>query len=85
MTTATTRNTLVNFRIPEDLDQRFTNLANATDRPKSFYLRQALLEKIAIFEAIYISEQRLAELRAGKVQAVPLDDALREFELNVDG
>jgi RHH-type rel operon transcriptional repressor/antitoxin RelB len=69
------------LRLPKDLEDRLDALAAATGRTKSFYARQAIVEHLDDLEDIYLAEQRLTELRAGRVRAVPVENVLREHGL----
>ncbi|HLI03974.1 MAG TPA: TraY domain-containing protein [Terracidiphilus sp.] len=49
-----------------------------TDRTKSFYVTRAIEEHLQELEDIYISEQRLIELRAGRSRTYTTQDVERE-------
>lgn len=58
------------IRLPEDLERRLEELARATGRTKSFYVREAIREYLDDLEDLYLAEQRLIELRAGKSELI---------------
>ncbi|WP_412057176.1 DUF6290 family protein [Bartonella sp. DGB2] len=68
-------------RLPEDLEQRLSQLAKQTGRSKSFYLREALNNYIDDLEDLYLAEQRMTELRSGKSKAIPLKDVLADYDM----
>ena len=65
------------IRLPPELENRLEKLAAATGRTKTFYARQAILEHLDDLEDIYLAEQRLTDLRAGRTVAVPLDEVMK--------
>lgn len=69
------------IRLPADIENRLDALAKATGRTKTFYAREAILEYLDDLEDLYLAEQRLADIRAGRSQTVPLDDVLRQYGL----
>lgn len=68
-------------RLPVEIENRLDALAQATGRPKSFYVREALLEHLDDLEDIYLAEQRLIDLRSGKTQSVILEDVMKQHGL----
>jgi RHH-type rel operon transcriptional repressor/antitoxin RelB len=69
------------IRLPADIENRLDALAKATGRTKTFYAREAILEYLDDLEDLYLAEQRLADIRAGRSQTVPLEDVLRQYGL----
>ena len=69
------------IRLPADIENRLEALAKATGRTKTFYAREAILEYLDDLEDLYLAEQRLADIRAGRSQIVPLEDVLRQYGL----
>ena len=47
------------LRLPADLEKRLEALAAKTGRTKSYYAREAILEKIEDLEDYYLAEERL--------------------------
>lgn len=60
-------------RLPEEIQDRLTRLAKETGRPKSYYVREALVAHLDDIEDLYLAEQRLIEIRAGRSHTVDLD------------
>ena len=50
-----------------------------TGRTKSFYVREAILEHLDDLEDIYLAEQRLADIQAGRVKTIPLEEVMKEY------
>lgn len=48
-------------RLPEDLDRRLSELAEKTGRTKTYYVKEALEEKLDELEDLYIAEHRLEQ------------------------
>jgi RHH-type transcriptional regulator, rel operon repressor / antitoxin RelB len=69
------------LRLPDDIEQRLDKLAKATGRTKSFYAREAILEHLDDLEDLYLAEQRLTDIRAGRTQTVPLEDVMKRYGL----
>lgn len=51
----------ITVRLGESIEKRLENLAKLTGRTKTYYIRQALEEKLDELEDLYIAEQRLEE------------------------
>lgn len=69
------------IRLPEDIEKRLDALAKATGRSKSFYAREAILEHLDDLEDIYLAEQRLADIRAGRTETIALEDVIKKHGL----
>ena len=71
------------IRLPEDLEKRLEALAQATNRTKTktktFYVREAIHERLDDLEDLYLSEQRLIDIQAGKMGTVPLGDIMKRY------
>lgn len=70
-------------RLPEALESRLNHLAAVTNRSKSFYVRQLLEEHLEDLEDVYIADQRIEELRAGKSNTYTLQEAAKELGLDL--
>lgn len=69
------------IRLPEDLEKRLENLARRTGRTKTFYARQAIEQHLDDLEDIYLAEQRLADIRAGRTKTIPIEDVLKQYDM----
>lgn len=72
---------MLTIRLPEKTEQRLNTLAKETNRPKSFYVREAIERSLDEIEDIYLAQQRLESLRAGKSKAVTLEEVEKELGL----
>lgn len=68
-------------RLPVEVETRLDALAKATGRTKSFYAREAILEHLDDLEDLYLAEQRLIAVRAGKSKTYTLDEVERSLGL----
>lgn len=71
----------LSVRLPQDLEDRLTALADRTGRSKTFYVKEAICGHLADLEDLYLAEQRLIEIRAGRAETIPLEDVMREYGL----
>jgi len=69
------------LRLPPEVEERLDALAKRTGRTKSYYAREAILEHLDDLEDVYLAEQRLTDLRAGRSNATPLGDVMRRHGL----
>ena len=56
-------------------------LAKATGRTKTFYAREAILEYLDDLEDLYLAEQRLIDIRAGRSRTHTLEEVERDLGL----
>ena len=57
---------MLSIRLPEEIEARLERLAKQTGRTKSFYAREAILEKIEDMEDVYLAEHVLERIRKGE-------------------
>ena len=69
------------LRLPAEIEERLDHLSKRTGRSKSFYAREAILVHLDDLEDQYLAEQRLADLRAGSSQTVPLGELMKQYGL----
>lgn len=67
------------IRLPGEIENRLEALAQATGRTKTFYAREAILEHLDDLEDLYLAEQRLIDIRAGRSRTFTLDEVEREL------
>lgn len=72
---------MVTVHLPREIDNRLTELARVTGRPKSYYVREALLEYLGDMEDLYLAEHRLTEIRAGRSETYSLEEVARRLGL----
>ena len=71
---------MLSIRLPEEVEARLETLARQTGRTKSYYARQAIVEKIEDLEDIYLAEISLERIRAGKEDVISADEMWRDLE-----
>jgi RHH-type rel operon transcriptional repressor/antitoxin RelB len=71
----------VSLRLPDDVSERLANIAALTGRSKTFYMVEAIQEHLDDLEDLYLAEQRLIDVRAGKSEIVSLEDVMRRYGL----
>lgn len=67
------------IRLPAEVETRLEALAQATGRTKTFYAREAILEHLDDLEDLYLAEQRLIDIRAGRSQTIPLEEVMKRY------
>ena len=71
----------VALRLPDEVSQRLKRLADLTGRSKTFYMIEAIKEHLDDLEDLYLAEQRLIDIRAGKSQTIPLEEVMKRYGL----
>jgi len=71
----------ISIRLTNELSSRLEKLARRTGRTKTFYVTKAIEEHLEDLEDLYIAEQRLIELRAGRSRAYTTEEVERELGL----
>lgn len=71
----------VSLRLPDDVSQRLQQLVDLTGRSKTFYMVEAINAHIDDLEDLYLAEQRLIELRAGRSRTYTLEEVERDLGL----
>lgn len=61
---------------------RLNTLAHKTGRSKTYYIREAILEHLEDLEDLYDAEQAYRELKAGDDTSIPLEDILKQHDLD---
>ena len=73
--------TAVSIRLPDDVSARLQDLAQLTGRSKTSYMIEAIREHLDDLEDLYLAEQRLIEVRAGRSKTHSLNDVERRLGL----
>lgn len=71
----------VSIRLPDDVSTRLQDLAQLTGRSKTFYMIEAISEHLDDLEDLYIAENRLIEIRAGRSKTYSLEEVERSLGL----
>lgn len=64
-------------RLPTEIEARLDYLAKTTGRTKSFYVREAILEHLDDMEDLYLAEQRMIDIRAGRSKTTPIEEVMK--------
>jgi len=71
----------LSIRLPSDIETRLDALAAQTGRSKTFYVTQAIREHLDDLEDLYLAEQRLIDIQAGRTKTIPLEDLMKQHGL----
>lgn len=71
----------ISIRLPAEEEARLNRLAACTGRSKTYYVTEAIVEYIGDLEDLYLAEQRLIEIRAGRSKTVPLEEVMERYDL----
>jgi RHH-type rel operon transcriptional repressor/antitoxin RelB len=71
----------VSLRLPEDLKIRLDKLAKRTGRSKTWYMVEAISEKLEDLEDLYLAEQRTRALQAGRSRTHTIDQVEKRLGL----
>lgn len=69
------------IRLPIEIENRLEALSKATGRTKTYYAREAILEYLDDLEDLYLAEQRLADLKAGRSSLISLEEVMKSYGL----
>ena len=72
---------MLTIRLPAYMETRLNVLAEATNRPKSFYVREALERSLEDIEDVYLAETALERFRASGEKTIPLEEVERRLGL----
>ncbi len=67
------------IRLPAEIEARLDSLAKSTGRTKTFYAREAILEYLEDMEDLYLAEQVLADIQAGRSKTYTLEEVKKEL------
>ena len=60
-----------------DTIERLTTLAKMTGKTKSYYIKQAVNEKLEDMELLYLAKSRLADVEAGRSSTISWEEVKR--------
>jgi RHH-type transcriptional regulator, rel operon repressor / antitoxin RelB len=72
----------ISLRLPDDVKARLERLAKRTGRSKTFYMIEAITEKIADLEDLYLADEISRRVRSGKEKTWSLDEVERDLGLD---
>ncbi len=58
------------IRLPKEMNDRLTRLAELTGRSKSYYIHEAIYRLLAELEQIYLAENEQIETRKREMQTI---------------
>ncbi|MCC6519984.1 MAG: ribbon-helix-helix protein, CopG family [Tabrizicola sp.] len=71
---------MLSVRLPEELEQRLEALAKATGRSKTYYVREALIQKIEDMEDLYLAETVLERIASGEEKVISAEEFWRGLD-----
>ncbi len=72
----------ISVRLPKELVDRLSNLAKRTGRTKTYYIQEALMDKVSDLEMIYLAQKRDEDVRAGRSMTYSLEEVIEENGLS---
>ena len=67
------------IRLPAEIEARLDSLAKSTGRTKTFYAREAILEYLEDMEDLYLAEQVLADIQAGRSKTYTIEEVKKQL------
>lgn len=71
----------ISLRLPGDIEERLDRLAALTGRSKTYYATEAICEHLDDLEDLYVAEQRMIDIRAGRTETLSLDQVAAAYGL----
>lgn len=71
----------ISLRLPGDIEERLDRLAALTGRSKTYYATEAICEHLDDLEDLYVAEQRMIDIRAGRTETLSLDEVAAAYDL----
>lgn len=72
----------ISVRLPKELADRLNELAKQTGRTRTYYIHEALADKVSELETIYLAQKRDEDVRAGRSKTYSLDEVIEENGLS---
>ena len=73
---------MLSVRLPESMANRLNFLAEKTNRPKAFYVKELFLRHFDELEDIYLAESALEEFKKSGEKALTLDEMRAALDLD---
>ena len=71
----------VALRLPDEVAERLDRLADRSGRSRAFYMIEAIRQHLDDLEDLYLAEERLIGIQAGKSKAIPLEEVVQIYGL----
>ncbi len=71
---------MIGVRLSSDIEKRLDDLAKATGRTKTYYVREAILEHLDDMEDAYLAEATLERVRRGDERVLSSEEFWRGME-----
>ena len=71
---------MLSLHLPADIESRLETLARKTGRTKSYYAREAILEKIEDMEDAYLGGEILERIRKGEEDVLTAEEMWRGLD-----
>ena len=72
----------LSLQLPEEVSKQLEELARRTGRSESSIILEALQEHLENLEDLYLAEQALEDIRAGRSKTHPLEEVMKEYGLD---
>ncbi len=72
---------MLSVRLPENLEKRLSHLSKVTNRPKSFYVREAIERSLEDIEDVYLAETAYEDFLKSGESTIPLKEVERTLDL----
>jgi len=70
---------MLTIELPAEIENRLQALAQATGRSATSHIQEAILEHLDDIEDLNLARQRLAALRSGETQAIPIEQVMARY------
>lgn len=72
----------ISVRLPKELADHMSNLAKSIGRTKTYYIQEALFDKVGDLEMAYLAQKRDEDIRAGYSKTYLLEEVIAENDLS---
>lgn len=74
--------TVVTVRLPEELGNQLTDLANRTHRTRAFYVREAVVTHLEDVYDYYEAAEIARQVATGEMPVISWNDLLEEYDVD---
>lgn len=71
---------MISVRLGDELEQRLEALAKATGRSKTYYVREALIQKLEDMEDLYMAEAVMERIASGQEKVISAEEFWRGLD-----